>query len=107
MIEETDTTAETNGCQLIGKVPTSQCASKTNIWSQKSVMRRGRSGTSAELDHTTELIESWDGPHPVPPHPGPPWGEGELSAVSRTYPRWSLPSQHGLNTRLGAAVPSP
>src|SRR5688572_20725020 len=55
MMAATDTTAETNGCQLAGKNPTSQCASDTKSWSQNSVMdqrppgrrRRGRRRWSA------------------------------------------------------------
>src|SRR5947207_10407656 len=54
------------------------------------------------------LFGPLDGLHFVPPHPGPlPWGEGESSAVSRSYAGQSLPSQCVLNTRSTAAVPCP
>src|SRR5207245_5973668 len=53
------------------------------------------------------LIVPWDGLQSPPPHLGPlPRGEGEWSAISRSQPCLSLPTDHRLGDNQRLAVPS-
>src|SRR5437667_2553014 len=73
MIEETDTTAETNGCQPAGKDPTTQWASETKIWSKELVMRKWCSGLPPDPGRS----EVQDRPTGIEQTPSPPSDGGE------------------------------